>query len=85
MWQESPIGDLTLDITSISGHFPSARFSWKICQTVAGIKNHPSLSHLIFGGFLPFGPTVRSDKWAGLLYALITTSRTISHECVVAA
>ena len=79
-----------IDITSVSGHCRRARFVWKICQTVAGIKNNLSLSNLFFGGFFAIWPEcesqlARSDKWAGLLYALITTSRTISHECVVAA
>ena len=40
-----------IDITSVSGHCRRARFVWKICPTVAGIKNNLSLSNLIFGGF----------------------------------
>ena len=55
------IRDQQIHILSISGHCMC--FIFKICQIYADISMSQSISpifkNLIFGGFLPFGPTLR--------------------------
>ena len=52
-----------IQIASIFGHCMC--FILKICQIIAGISMHANFTiflHLIFGGFLLFGPTVRRRR-----------------------
>ena len=62
------IRDQQIHILSISGHCMC--FIFKICQIYADISMSQSISpifkNLIFGGFLPFGPTLRC-RTTGLL------------------